>query len=102
MSDFSNGLTDAEIEMLALLSEELGEVQQAIGKILRHGYESCHPDFPETTNRMDLEEELGHVAMAIKLMVERGDIDNDNITNESYKKMHFVQKYLHYNNIYLS
>jgi hypothetical protein len=35
-----NGLAPAETERLALLLEELGEAQQAIGKILRHGYES--------------------------------------------------------------
>jgi hypothetical protein len=49
--DHFNRLTPAEAERLALLLEELGEAQQIIGKILRHGYESYHPDDPETTNR---------------------------------------------------
>lgn len=40
MSKFSNKLNDAQSERLALLLEELGEAQQAIGKILRHGYQS--------------------------------------------------------------
>lgn len=35
-----NQLSPAEAERLALLSEELGEAQQAIGKILRHGQPS--------------------------------------------------------------
>ena len=35
-----NKLSAAEAERLALLLEELGEAQQAIGKILRHGYEN--------------------------------------------------------------
>lgn len=35
MADHFNGLTPAEAERLALLLEELGEAQQAIGKILR-------------------------------------------------------------------
>ena len=41
-----NQLTPAEAERLALLLEELGEAQQAIGKILRHGYASTHPANP--------------------------------------------------------
>lgn len=51
-----NGLTPAEAERLALLSEELGEAQQAIGKILRHGYDSSNPVDP---GRFKYFEELG-------------------------------------------
>src|SRR5579872_899269 len=36
-------LTPAQIERLALLAEECGEVMQAVSKILRHGYESRNP-----------------------------------------------------------
>jgi hypothetical protein len=43
VSQHFNGLTPAEAERLALLAEECGEVIQAIGKVLRHGYESRHP-----------------------------------------------------------
>ena len=44
---FSNGLNDAEAERLAILLEEFGEAQQAVGKILRHGYESYDPSRDE-------------------------------------------------------
>lgn len=44
MPEHFNGLTPAEAERLAMLSEECGEVIQIIGKILRHGYDSYHPD----------------------------------------------------------
>ena len=37
MNNF-NQLTPAETERLAILAEECGEVIQAVGKILRHGY----------------------------------------------------------------
>lgn len=39
-----NNLTPAEAERLAMLAEECGEVIQVVGKILRHGYESYHPN----------------------------------------------------------
>lgn len=56
VSQHFNQLTPAEAERLALLAEECGEVIQAIGKILRHGYESRHPD-GGPTNREALERE---------------------------------------------
>ncbi len=62
-----NGLSPAEAERLAYLLEELGEVQQVIGKILRHGYASSHPD-GGPTNRELLAAELGDVIAAICLM----------------------------------
>lgn len=55
---FSNKLSDAQIERLAMLAEECGEVIQVIGKIMRHGYLSYHPDNPRDTNRDMLGREL--------------------------------------------
>lgn len=46
-----NQLTPAEAERLAMLAEEAAEVIQIVGKILRHGYDSYHPNSPEITNR---------------------------------------------------
>ncbi len=52
MNESFNKLTDAEAERLAMLAEEAGEIVQLVGKILRHGYDSYHPDDPEmTTNK---------------------------------------------------
>ena len=59
-----NGLTPAQAERLAMLAEECGEVIQVVGKILRHGYDSYHPDQQGTppeyryTNRKALGNEL--------------------------------------------
>ena len=44
MQDHFNRLTPAEAERLAMLAEEAAEVIQVVGKILRHGYASYHPD----------------------------------------------------------
>jgi len=58
-----------------LLAEECGEVIQVIGKILRHGYDSTHPNDPEgDTNRALLENELGDLNAALQLMTEAKDI----------------------------
>ena len=58
MSEHFNNLSPAEAERLAMLAEECGEVIQVIGKILRHGYNSHHPQNPMVTNRQLLGREL--------------------------------------------
>jgi len=90
-----NKLSAAEAERLALLSEELGEVQQAIGKILRHGYQSHHPD-GGPNNRENLEKELGHVHHAVTLMAGNGDIDLERVVAHQVEKLKSVRKYLHH------
>lgn len=91
-----NKLTPAEAERLALLSEECGEVIQAVGKILRHGYESKHPD-GGPTNRESLERELGDVRWVIETMKDSGDIDSAHVVLASIHKGEAVAKYLHHN-----
>lgn len=90
-----NELSPAEAERLALLAEEMGEAIQAIGKILRHGYESTHPD-GGPTNRELLEKELGDVQAAITLMCNVGDLDSNDIDSYEIHKKKSVQQYLHH------
>lgn len=89
-----NQLTDAQAERLALLLEELGEAQQVIGKILRHGYDNFHPDDPATTNRMLLETELGHVRAAEALMVSEGDFSLGRLSDHQVAKVQSVRPWL--------
>src|ERR1700676_3178425 len=97
MSDFSNELTDAEIERLAILFEEMGEAQQAIGKILRHGYESYNPDDNSSrTNRRELEREIGHVAEAVRMMCDVRDINQAGINQFAKDKRLKIKMYLHH------
>lgn len=104
MSDFTNNLTAAELERLAILAEEMGEALQIIGKIVRHGYESYNPllvqnqmdGVPKLTNREMLEKELGDVSAAINLMNLGGDIDRDAIQGHSIAKMKGINKWLHH------
>jgi NTP pyrophosphatase (non-canonical NTP hydrolase) len=75
--NFTNNLTDAQAERLAILLEEMGEAQQAIGKILRHGYHSWDPTAVKViTNRDDLAKELADVQYAVNLLIGNDDIDS--------------------------
>lgn len=97
-----NNLTVAQAERLALLLEELGECQQIIGKILRHGYESHDPtklvpeDMRPTTNRVMLEKELGDVLHAIDRMRFSSDVNYCRILEHAEAKADKCEKYLHH------
>lgn len=93
-----NDLTVGEAERLALLLEEAGEVVQAVGKILRHGYESTHPD-GGPTNRESLEREIGDMAAAISMMTERRDLNKAFIRQCQGEKAKKVQKFLHHQEV---
>ncbi len=95
MSHF-NKLSPAQAERLALLAEECAEVIQIVGKILRHGYSSCHPDGTGPNSRL-LEVEAGHVLAALRLMVAEGDIEQTEVVSERNAKLRRVGKYLHHN-----
>jgi NTP pyrophosphatase (non-canonical NTP hydrolase) len=97
-----NGLTEAEAERLALLSEECAEVIQAIAKIQRHGYESHNPtiavpdDERPETNRMRLEKELGDVICAMRKLRHAGDVSESQIDEYADEKARKVRRWLHH------
>ncbi len=92
-----NRLSSAQAERLFLLLEELGEAQQAIGKVLRHGYESHHPGKQGNNNRSDLERELGDVFAAVKLLAhEDKDLFMENIEGARDEKLARVGEYMHH------
>lgn len=98
----SNNLSLAEIERLAVLAEELGEVQQMVGKILRFGYESKNPsDLDGKTNRELLETELGDLTLIINHCHTTEDINLLNVMSYSEKKKPKLNKYFIHNKIEL-
>jgi NTP pyrophosphatase (non-canonical NTP hydrolase) len=109
-----NGLTPAQAERLFYLLEELGEAQQAIGKILRHGYESRDPTkarqtFDDNrggqdgwrntspTNRENLTSELGDVQRAIYMLCEASDISEARMNATVAKGA--PTKYMHHQSV---
>ena len=94
---FSNKLSAAEAERLAILAEELGEATQAIGKILRHGYESYNPDdINSMSNRGQLQKELGDIFCAVDMMVSANDLNGKIVTHHREKKAEKIKPYLHH------
>ena len=97
MSQHFNLLIPAEAERLALLAEECGECIQAIGKILRHGYESTNPLDPlSPTNRQNLTKEMGDVRAAMILLCNAGDTIKEEVYACADDKLARVRQYLHH------
>lgn len=94
-----NRLTNAQVERLGLVAEEMGESLQEIGKILRHGYFSSNPSVPSNTNLENLEVELGDVLAAIDLLAAAGDVSGKRVSSHKSAKLSKLsngQAYLHH------
>lgn len=95
----ANDLTPAEQERLAMLIEECGEVITAATKILRHGYESYHPDRPGVTNRDDLRREVTDVRAVLLLIGNARDlpmVDVADVSTVAQKKLRFTHHQARY------
>jgi hypothetical protein len=72
-----NNLTPAQQERLAILQEQLGVTQQAIGSIQRWGFARVDPSLGhgvQITNRKQLETGLAGVICATGFMTKNGDL----------------------------
>ena len=90
-----NKLTPAEAERLAILAQECGEVVQAIGTVLRHGFESTQPDVGPTP-REALERECGDLYHAIWRLIGAADIDGNGMSQRADDKAKSIVRYLHH------
>ena len=99
MTAHFNQLSEAEVERLALVIEECGEVIQAASKVLRHGYDLGHPE-QATSNREDLAVEIGHLYFATGLLIRARDISRSrHVMPSNERKERTVQEWLHHDNI---
>ena len=98
MATTLNELSLEQIERLALLTEEMGEALQVIGKIQRHGYQAVGPDGTHYDNLDDLLVELAHVSWAVShwAIHEIGSRAFLTITEIMQKKKKAVQPYLNF------
>lgn len=88
-------MDEAQIEGLAILAEEAGEVVQVIGKILRHGLYSTNPD-TGIQNIEYLEKELADLLLASKLVV-KFDLDPILVEENKKNKLQKLKRYVHHN-----
>ena len=87
MAEHFNQLTPAQAERLAILAEEAGEIVQAVGKILRHGYDNYNPANRDINNRLALCHEIGDLQAVVEDMVKHGDVLGGTIDKQKVEKL---------------
>ncbi len=92
-----NKLTPTETERLAVLTEEMGESLQAVGKVLRHGYLATDGlTGKQYDNRQDLAIELGQVEHAIHLLTVNEDLSAQEVATARLDRADAIKPYLHH------
>jgi NTP pyrophosphatase (non-canonical NTP hydrolase) len=88
-----------EVELLTLVAEEAAEVQQAICKIIRHGWHSSNPLVPNSlSNVQHLQKEIGQLRFAIDLLIQGVKVLHAPHIDECYqRKATTIKRWLHFN-----
>ena len=82
-----------EAEICNILLEECAETIQAVSKVFRFGWASCHPDKPNYTNKEHLTEELGDLVCMIKILCDKGIISMEDISRYAEFKQNKLKIY---------
>ena len=84
---------------LKLLQEECAEVIQIISKCLRFGMHDVNPkDTCKWSNKMRLEQEIGHVMAFMQILIDNGLIQQEGVLSGADHKFRKLKK--HYNSNY--
>ena len=76
-------MNDNQKEIMLIAQEECAEVVQAISKCFRFG---PNDEYNGLSNKQRLEEEVGDLLCMIRLMMDQGVIDENNVNAASIQK----------------
>lgn len=86
-----------EIENLCVVAmEECAELQQALSKSLRFGFDNYNPDTPEKTNKADILNEYYQLMGVMEMLIDSGEIgrfSQEDIDSVKWKKRCKVSDY---------
>lgn len=86
-----------EIENLCIVAmEECAELQQALSKSLRFGFDNYNPDTPEKTNKVDVLNEYYQLVGVMEMLIDSGWVgrfSQENIEAIKQKKRCMVSDY---------
>ncbi len=95
--EINKKLTAAQLERLTCLSEECGEVIQAVSKIIRFGFDSRNPKDPgKGTKKTGLEIELGDLLHIVDMLTDNGDLSHSSILLSASMKAEKMKPYLYH------
>lgn len=90
-----------EREIMLIAQEECAEVTQAISKVFRFGFGSCHP-VTGKSNIDNLEEEVGDLKAMIELMENYGLINKATVEKRKAEKFTKLKEWSGINTTYVS
>lgn len=91
-----NELNEDQLERIAMLMEEAGEIVQICGKIIRHGYTSVDPTAEEPRENVALlEDEIEDLSSIALLMNKAGDIHTSTAHVDLAVILNKKAKYIH-------
>lgn len=90
-----NRLHEDEDERLALLVSALGAANMAVADVFLHGYESVPRD-SDTTYRTRLEESIGRLNVALRMMYGVDDLSRSNVAMFEDARCDTVMTELHH------
>lgn len=88
--------TKGQLERLALLAEESGELIQVLNKAIRHGLDATNPDTGKN-NREYIAHELGHALWSVDLLGRNFDYEPFDLMESYNQRGKKVAPYLHFN-----
>jgi NTP pyrophosphatase (non-canonical NTP hydrolase) len=83
-------MNEKQKEVMLIAQEECAEVIQAISKCFRFGPDD---EYNGLTNKQRLEEEVGDLLCMIRLMMNQGMIDENNVQKASVQKQIKLEKW---------
>lgn len=86
-------ISKEHLELLGILQEESAEIIVSVSKTRRFGWDSCHPDKPNFSNKEHLEEEIGDLLCIVKLLSDKCIIDVNNVSRCAEYKLDKLRKY---------
>jgi len=92
-----NNLSAAELERLVVLSSRLAEVQKAVGSVLQFGYNVYDPigDGEAPTGTL-LETKIVGCLLAIELLINTGDLNEDFMNQIGETEKENFKRYLYH------
>lgn len=77
-------MMNREAELLQITTEESSEIIQAISKGIRFGWDI---EYKGQTNREHLNEEIGDLVAMVKLLIDDGFLDEEQISAAAERKL---------------
>lgn len=86
-----NGLSPTELEGLAIVNAQCGNVVNAVAKVMQHGLESNYHGQMPNTNRVELVNAVADFEVAVMMLVKLGMLDKNRLDVAAARQIEFYR-----------